>query len=163
MGSCLVTAKVTTSPRVAGLFSFGPLSSNKMHWVIFLLAEIFLPGQVEATPLRLLTQRGNGVSESGYNHQFNTVLPFRAILPPWSSYPPPVPLWAIRKPRREFWPYFGLHSPPGQGRPQQLVPFQSNCQPESSTGNLPINCISIVEALRDNDVKTEELRRFVGI
>merc|ERR1712106_739024 len=138
------TAKVTTSPRVAALFSFGPMSSIRMHWVIFLLAEIFLPGQAEATPLRLLTQRGNGVSERGYNHQFNTVLP-------------------IRKPRREFWPYFGLLSPPGQGRPQQLVPFQSACRPESSTGNLPINCISIIEALRDNDVKTEELRRFVGV
>jgi hypothetical protein len=32
-------------------------------------------------------------------------------LGPYPSYPPPLPLWALNRPRRKFEPYFGLPVP----------------------------------------------------
>eukprot|EP00090_Calanus_glacialis_P017781 TRINITY_DN27599_c0_g1_i1.p1 TRINITY_DN27599_c0_g1~~TRINITY_DN27599_c0_g1_i1.p1 ORF type:complete len:185 (-),score=42.79 TRINITY_DN27599_c0_g1_i1:94-648(-) len=103
----------------------------------------------------------------------------------YGSYPPPLPLWAISKPRRKFVPYFGLdqttkpptttttqeptpscqHLPPSCWSTPQYLPLPLNCidicsldsvstlQPTLSTcstfpsGNLPLQCIQIIEAL----------------
>eukprot|EP00092_Neocalanus_flemingeri_P029243 GFUD01031748.1.p1 GENE.GFUD01031748.1~~GFUD01031748.1.p1 ORF type:complete len:157 (-),score=38.08 GFUD01031748.1:70-540(-) len=79
--------------------------------------------------------------------------------PFWISYPPPVPLWAISKPRREFRPFFGMFTvttspPPITPSPPSSQPLQSDCRPDTLTGNLPLSCIVIIQALRDNDVDT---------
>merc|ERR1711915_302786 len=64
-------------------------------------------------------------------------------LPPWSSYPPPIPLWAIRKPRREFRPFFGMLPLPLQPV-HPITPIQTDCSP-SGFWNLPLHCIAIIE------------------
>merc|ERR1739838_532573 len=71
---------------------------------------------------------------------------------PWKSYPPPIPLWAINKPRREFRPFFGMFSVPLKPSSPLSTPLQPDCMPDTVTGNLPISCIAIIQALRDNDV-----------
>eukprot|EP00091_Calanus_sinicus_P023768 TRINITY_DN8207_c0_g1_i1.p1 TRINITY_DN8207_c0_g1~~TRINITY_DN8207_c0_g1_i1.p1 ORF type:complete len:144 (+),score=30.87 TRINITY_DN8207_c0_g1_i1:168-599(+) len=136
---------------------------------IFLIGEILLPS-IQGASLRWITQREGGQTSNNmitdyYNQQFNKVSPETAIfpsssdLPPWSSYPPPVPLWAIHKPRRQFRPFFGIFSipmRPSSPPPPTSAVFQSDCQPDGSTGNLPLACIAIIEALRDNDVDGED-------
>lgn len=87
---------------------------------------------------------------------------------PWSSYPPPIPLWAITKPRRDFLPFFGYYSssthhppsPPTISSPTS-APFTTSsatpssissttasavtCRPDPVNDNLPLECIQIID------------------
>merc|ERR1712037_365918 len=60
--------------------------------------------------------------------------------PPWPSYPPPPPPW-LRRPTRAFLPYFGP-PPPIQS---VAMPQPSYCSPDPVTGNLPFDCIDIID------------------
>merc|ERR1711971_1318276 len=74
-------------------------------------------------------------------------------LPPYMypSYPPPIPLWAIGKPRRKFVPYFGKHyKPPTTTTTAKPAVLDSSCShlPSSCWNNspylpLPLECIDI--------------------
>merc|ERR1711892_1274497 len=93
---------------------------------------------------------------------------------PWSSYPPPIPLWALTKPRRVFHPYFGkfslTHNPDvitssptpsttlssttyttPSTTPSTSPPPTNSCRPDPVTDNLPWDCIDIIQALRDGE------------
>ena len=68
----------------------------------------------------------------------------------YGSYPPPLPLWAISKPRRKFVPYFGLDQttkPPTTTTTQEPTPSCQHLPPSCwSTPQylpLPLNCIDI--------------------
>eukprot|EP00090_Calanus_glacialis_P021975 TRINITY_DN33898_c0_g1_i1.p1 TRINITY_DN33898_c0_g1~~TRINITY_DN33898_c0_g1_i1.p1 ORF type:complete len:186 (-),score=40.12 TRINITY_DN33898_c0_g1_i1:90-647(-) len=94
----------------------------------------------------------------------------------WPSYPPPLPLWALSKPRRDFHPYFGklsitqnptvITSSPTQPpipSTTQSIPSSTTqpsqpitCRPDPVTDNLPWDCIDIIQALRDNAVFEDE-------
>ena len=55
---------------------------------------------------------------------------------PWSSYPPPVPLWAITKPRRDYLPFFGYHSSSNHHPPStSTTSTTSNTSPPSTTSS----------------------------
>merc|ERR1719381_268148 len=59
--------------------------------------------------------------------------------PPWPSYPPRPPPW-LQRPTRAFRPYFG--PPP----PETVAVAQpSYCDPDPVTGNLPFDCIDIID------------------
>ena len=89
------------------------------------------------------------------------ILPKASDFPPWSSYPPPVPLWAIHKPRRQFRPYFGTFSVPirPSSPPPSSVTFQTDCQPDLSTGNLPLACIAIIQVTMCTELQNCQVAR----
>ena len=75
----------------------------------------------------------------------------------YPSYPPPIPLWAIGKPRRKFVPYFGKHftttttTTTSTTTPSPAV-LDSSCShlPSSCWNNspylpLPIDCIGLIQ------------------
>ena len=76
----------------------------------------------------------------------------------YPSYPPPIPLWAIGKPRRKFVPYFGKHfttttttTTTSTTTPKPAV-LDSSCShlPSTCWNNspylpLPIDCIGLIQ------------------
>merc|ERR1711892_1140159 len=89
-------------------------------------------------------------------------------------YPPPIPLWALTKPRRVFHPFFGKFSLPHNPdvitsspspsttqssstyttpstTPSTPPPPTNSCRPDPVTDNLPWDCIDIIQALRDGE------------
>ena len=78
-----------------------------------------------------------------------------SIHEPWGSYPPPIPLWALKKPRRDFHPYFGIFQsaqttststkPPSTSSTPPTTGDSSSCRPDIVSGNLPWECIEIIQ------------------
>ena len=62
----------------------------------------------------------------------------QVLWPPWPSYPPPRPPWALHRPTRAFVPFFGSPFLPTTSSPNY-------CNPDPVTGNLPFDCVDIIE------------------
>ena len=58
----------------------------------------------------------------------------------YPSYPPPIPLWAIGKPRRKFVPYFGKHYTPTTTTTTTTTTTPKPAVLDSSCSHLPSTC-----------------------